>query len=152
MAYSESVVRHEIRSIGPAGSSQGHVWERLWLQIGAKPAQKERERCEREAAKIVARQEREHERRARLMAEGFASIASAVKAARKAERATQQAAHDRDAATWARFRNAPAYKDAFTPKGKVRAGWALVSGVPCYLPAALAALANGRGVLEASAA
>jgi len=145
--YTHNEIRHE----GPAPvPTQGAIWDRAWLLLGARPAQSERERAEKQAGRIVAKQARDAAKGERDVvrgnARGFAELASVARAHVKSERDAAKAARDADAAQWARFATAPAFRDAFSPTGRVRAGWALVRGVPCYLPAALAALASFRGI------
>lgn len=144
----------EIKASGPAPVSQGSLWDKLALQMGARLSQSERERIERAAFQILARKQRAAEKAKReavaALAVPFVQIADAARAALKAERAERKEREAREAQVWAAFRHAPAFKDAFTPSGRIAAGWALVNGQPCYLPAALAGLAESRGVMSAS--
>lgn len=141
---------HQIIAIGPAGSSQAHLWAKLELQLGARVSQTTRERAEKEAARILARQEKARAKAALVsvtaLARAFVEIADTAKAVLKAERLWNKHEQARDAATWRRFKTAPAFAEAFSPTGRIRAGWVLLNGSPCYLPAAFAALAESRGV------
>lgn len=141
---------HQIIAIGPAGSSQAHLWAKLELQLGARVSQNVRERAEKEAARIIARQEKARAKVALAsvtsLARAFAEIADTARAVLKAERLWSKNEQAREAATWRRFKNAPTFAEAFTPTGRVKAGWVLLHGSPCYLPAAFAALAESRGV------
>lgn len=144
----------EIKASGPASVSQGPLWDKLALQMGARLSQSERERVERAAFQILARKQRAAEKAKReavaALAVPFVQIADAARAALKREREARKEELAREAQTWERFRHAPAFKDAFTPSGRIARGWALVNGQPCYLPAALAGLAESRGVMSAA--
>jgi hypothetical protein len=144
----------EIKASGPASVSQGPLWEKLELQMGARLSQNEREAVERAAFRLLAKKQSDARKREReavaALAVPFVQIADAARAALKAERAERKEREAREAQTWAAFRHAPAFREAFTPSGRIATGWVLVNGQPCYLPAALAALAESRGVQSAA--